>query len=236
MDIFGIPVINTLGYDDNYISKTIKRLESKINVIDDNTWICNYSLGDSGYPVTSLTQNKQSTHYSVHRLIYFMTNQELSPKQYLCHKDDNKLNVCTNNLFIGSARENAVDMAKKFRTHSSLTEANIHHIVYLYEICKWSRKEIGIKFNICETAIGRILIGKSYKHIKRKLFRINDYKTRTEFTGESNKNSKLTDTQVLEIRALHNAENISINALAKLYKVSWSTIFDIVNRNTWIHI
>jgi DNA-binding XRE family transcriptional regulator len=55
-------------------------------------------------------------------------------------------------------------------------------------------------------------------------------------TGELHSNSKLTESDVLEIRRLYATENYMQTALAKLYSVDKTTIWGIVNRVSWKHI
>lgn len=50
--------------------------------------------------------------------------------------------------------------------------------------------------------------------------------------GAKNGNSKLTQEQVLEIRA----SNLSSKKLSKIYKISKSAILQIKKRKTWLHI
>ena len=53
--------------------------------------------------------------------------------------------------------------------------------------------------------------------------------------GENSLSSKLTNSDVLEIRRLYN-EKISSIKLSKIFNVSKSNILSIVNRKTWKHI
>ena len=54
--------------------------------------------------------------------------------------------------------------------------------------------------------------------------------------GENNNYSKLTEKQVLAIRAEYKTGKITKSALARKYNVSLRTIHRIVIRNTWRHI
>ena len=55
-------------------------------------------------------------------------------------------------------------------------------------------------------------------------------------SGENHGQSKLTETQVLEIRARYEAGGIFQRELAKEYGVGYTTINYIVNRKNWKHI
>lgn len=54
--------------------------------------------------------------------------------------------------------------------------------------------------------------------------------------GEAAKNSKLTDQDVLTIRARHKAGGITAAALAKEYKVSIALMSFVINRQRWTHL
>ena len=54
--------------------------------------------------------------------------------------------------------------------------------------------------------------------------------------GEKHPNAQLTEAQVRAIRRLHNEKFWKITCIATAYKVSHSTIYDIVHNITWIHV
>lgn len=54
--------------------------------------------------------------------------------------------------------------------------------------------------------------------------------------GEQRADSRLTDSQVMEIRRLYSAGGISQHALAKMIGVAQTTISRVVNRQLWTHI
>lgn len=54
--------------------------------------------------------------------------------------------------------------------------------------------------------------------------------------GERHHQAKLTDDQVINIRAAYATGNTSLNKLAMQYDVSKRTILNIVHRTIWIHI
>ena len=51
--------------------------------------------------------------------------------------------------------------------------------------------------------------------------------------GEACNSSKLTEQQVLEIRAIN---NMSQSAIARMYGITQSNVFNIVSRKSWSHI
>ena len=54
--------------------------------------------------------------------------------------------------------------------------------------------------------------------------------------GETCAQSKLTEQDVLKIRALWDAGNISMRKIAKRYNMAYSQINSILHRKTWVHI
>jgi DNA-binding MarR family transcriptional regulator len=232
-NIFGVPIVNKLGLSDIYLQDMIEKLEGKIDVIDENTWLCKYST-TNGYPKITLCKNGKPSSHKIHRIIYQLTKVVLTSDICLCHNDDNKLNVHPDNLFEGSRIDNNNDKAEKFRTNSDLSEEDILHIVELYDIHKWTQKEIGEKFQISQVQVGRILRRECFKHVERKIFPGVVIKSRT-MVGSSHKNSKVSDEQVLEIRRLW-SEGVSKGELSRRYSLDRKTVSDMVERRTWKHI
>jgi len=58
----------------------------------------------------------------------------------------------------------------------------------------------------------------------------------TSTVGSKNGLSKLTEADVLQIRATYAAGGITQKTLAKQYRVSHTVIGDIINRKNWTHI
>ena len=63
--------------------------------------------------------------------------------------------------------------------------------------------------------------------------------------GETNRNSKLTENDVREMRALaadrdyqkeFKSSHEMYHAIGKVYKVHFTTVYNIVNRNSWKHV
>ena len=54
--------------------------------------------------------------------------------------------------------------------------------------------------------------------------------------GERNPNSKLTEKTVLEIRRLYESGKYRCSELAKMYKIGWTTVHEIVTNKRWSHL
>ena len=59
---------------------------------------------------------------------------------------------------------------------------------------------------------------------------------RARLKGMTNKNAKLTDAHVLEMRRIYELGEASTPMLGRMFDVSQATAFNIVARKTWTHI
>lgn len=77
-------------------------------------------------------------------------------KQYVCHKDDNRLNNCVDNLFIWTQKDNIIDCIRKWKlTQKKLSSIDLLCVRKLY----WSGekiKNISNFFNISPSHTVRI--------------------------------------------------------------------------------
>lgn len=86
------------------------------------------------------------------------------------------------------------------------------------------------KISLANSGVNNPMYGKKFsvKHIENQI--------KSAKRGESNKSSKLTDNDVIEIRDLHLNNKYSHRKLAELFSVSKANITSILNRNSWKHI
>lgn len=60
--------------------------------------------------------------------------------------------------------------------------------------------------------------------------------SKNPFLGIKNPKTKLTEQQIFEIRELRKTKSLSGKKLGKLFGVSDTNIYDIINHNTWKHL
>ena len=123
----------------------------------------------------SLSKYWNKKYFRINRLVWqvFLWLDISNSKVFVCHKDDNPLNNCVDNLFLGTHTDNMQDMIKKWRWvdnkwekhwKSKLTHNNILEIKILLK--QWIiQSEIAKIFNISRSVITNINIWKAWKHI-----------------------------------------------------------------------
>jgi hypothetical protein len=216
-------------------AKTIKPLSAKdqarfqLNVIiGENPTDCHdWKLGkiSRGYGVFWL-RGKQSR---ASRVAYTIAFGEIPDGMFVCHKCDNPSCVNPLHLFLGSTEENMSDMKSKGR---QMRGDNHYARTNPERLARGERH--GTKTHPEK-------IRKGDNHFSRtnpeKMARGEKHGSKTKpwkvAKGNKNGNSKLTESQVLEIRSMR---EISQSCLAKIYKVAVPTIGDILHRITWKHI
>lgn len=94
-----------------------------------------------------------------------------------------------------------------------------------------SNKEISIKYNISKYVISRISLGKTYTGVYVEGF----YPTKKDNLGENNSSSKLTEEDVIRIKAMIR-DGLSNHYISSLFNVKPNTISRIRNGKRWSHI
>ena len=74
-------------------------------------WEYRGTIEKRGYGVLEVDRRQ----WRAHRYMYVQTHGPVSDDLYICHKCDNRLCVNPDHLWLGSLRDNAIDMARKRR-------------------------------------------------------------------------------------------------------------------------
>lgn len=105
-----------------------------------------------------------------HRVSYILAHGEILNGMWVCHTCDNPICVNPKHLFLGTPQENSSDCCRKGRSawgernaHSKLNEKQVLKIMDLYKNGKRKQKEIGDMFNVTQTTVSGIVLGKSWK-------------------------------------------------------------------------
>jgi predicted XRE-type DNA-binding protein len=90
----------------------------------------------------------------------------------VCHKCDNRGCVNPDHLFAGTAKDNAIDMARKLRgnhgekaTFAKLNAKKVRRIRSLYATGKMTQQAIANKYGITQANVSFIVLKNSWAHV-----------------------------------------------------------------------
>lgn len=217
------------------IRKTLaERLYSKTRTMPNGCieWIG--AISSTGYGSILHSRGRRiSTHVAAWELKYGPV-----PKgKFVLHKCDNRPCINTDHLFLGTAKDNGEDMAKKRRSTwgerdpmAKLAESDIEAIKQLAGTM--SQRAIGEKFGVSDGNICMILGGKRWGHTNQ--LRVPVERVYWKHPGELCPTAKLKNEDVIEIRQLRG--QMTISELARKYAVTWHAIADILSGKNWKHL
>jgi len=205
---------------------------------------------NKGYPSVIL-YNETREVWRVHRLVALafvqLPENTLAENMDVDHVDNDKLNCVFTNLQwlthtdnTQKARDDGLMVYHKGSAHHAavLDETTVNEVRQL-AIDGVSYTMIGKYFGVCSGTTSSIIRRLNWKHVpEADSAGIDTLLNATESPiglGSSNKMSKLTETDVSEIR-IRLREGMSQGAVARLFKVSGTTISDIVLGKTWAHL
>lgn len=136
---------------------------------------------------------------------------------------------------------------------AKLTEQGVIKIRRLYNDTELSQEQLAKQFGITQRNIGCIVSGKSWGHVKEGIMTSEELERKTATArkknqgswtkennpsgfGEQNKGSKLTESNVIDIRKRYKKGNITLATLANEFGVNLSNIHYIIKRKSWAHI
>lgn len=134
-------------------------------------WIWDGKMNNYGYGVLRIGHRKENKYGLAHRLLYTETVGPIPEGMFLCHRCDHPWCVNPAHMFVGTPNDNMQDKTRKGRTPrgetsptSVLTEAQVREIRELYATGTVLQKDLAVRFNVSQTQISRITLGKRWKH------------------------------------------------------------------------
>lgn len=187
----------------------------------DECWEWQAARGYFGYGVFSI----RSRLLPAHRYAYELVHGAIPQGWQVCHVCDNPPCVNPSHLWLGTAKANAQDMARKGRdpmhTHPENVLRGDQHPARQHPECLARGDRHG-----SYTHPGQLPTGDAHwarrhpEKVKR---------------GEANNRAKMTDATVIEMRALH-SQGVGTTALAGRFGIHPYTTWAIVTRRTWKHV
>lgn len=99
-----------------------------------------------------------------HRVAWNLTYGTIPPGQCVCHRCDNPGCVNPNHFFLGTVKENSIDMCRKGRATRKLTDEQILSIRALYK-SGIDYKELSQQFNTGYANIRQIVTRRTWKYL-----------------------------------------------------------------------
>ena len=148
----------------------LKRFYAGLIKKDDGCWICsNAKRNTTGY--SKLVVNRKPFglfRISVHRLSYIIFKGPIKDGLFVCHVCDNRECCNPEHLFLGTASDNARDMALKQRSKAGETHANAKltedKVADIFRLSSsgMRQSEIASQFGITQAAVSLVVTGKTW--------------------------------------------------------------------------
>jgi len=156
-------LVNTCGnwkcYNpEHFVYKLKDKFWSHVDIkLKNECWNWKKSLDINGY-------GKFGAYKKAHRVAYKLTYGKIPKGKIVMHKCDNPACCNPHHLRLGTQQDNVTDMINKNRQckgenvqNSKLTKIKVDRIRKMYKSGKYSQQEIGTKFGITQSHIGRII-------------------------------------------------------------------------------
>jgi hypothetical protein len=194
---------------DRFMKKTEKQGDCLI-------WKAQISPNGYGY----FHLNKKNT--LAHRTSYFIFKGDIPKGMCVCHKCDVPSCVNPDHLFLGTHKDNSIDMSLKGRNGAKpkISKDEMDQVFKLYQNGE-KQREIAKKYNVSQKSI--------FRYVRKKI-------PSKSLRGEGNTNCKFSNQDILDIRKMYIPYKFSCQKIAKKYSVSISTIDKIIRRETWAHV
>lgn len=153
----------------------IARFWSKVKIgSPDQCWEWISGKSKDGYGQFSIGRKAENRNVRAHRVSWIIKNGNIPGDFFICHKCDNASCVNPSHLFLGTPKDNMVDMSKKGRTGISLGENHGISVLKDFEIIEIRNRiqngesdaSISRLYKVSPTNIRKIRIGKTWSWLK----------------------------------------------------------------------
>lgn len=204
----------------------------------DECWLWAGSRLNTGYGYFRVDHK----HYLAHRFSYEFYKESIPPGAEVCHHCDTPACYNPAHLFLGTHRENMADKVAKGRNvtpnltgaahpRTKLTSEQIIAIRESFVAQHVDIRTLARQNNVTKSTILAIVHGQRWSEVAGPIA-----PSTPDQDGSNNPASKLTEAQVIAIRAEYATGTIGSYKLASKYGVAKPTILRIIHRLTWTHI
>lgn len=215
-----------------------ERLRSKSRVLENG---CIEYLGKTLQRSGHVHIGYQRKPVLVHRLVWSLANGPIPDGLVVRHSCDNPPCINIDHLLLGTVADNNRDRDERGRHVALRGEDNGHHrwtaeqVLEIRRLCAAGvdQREIARRYNTKQGVISNIHRRKVWAHL------LDEHGAPPPFVppvGEESHSSKLTESDIHEIRRLLRLGNMSMSAIGRLFGVTGGNIAAIRRKQTWSHV
>lgn len=246
-------IYNETYYDENYLlnkdsleqAKNIAKSQCLLKISSTNSTHTTFSENDiinirNLYTIDGYSCNQISEIYNIHKattlsIIRLKTFKNISADYDLEFLKE----IAKNNLSIAGQKQGKLNRGEN-HGRAKYSDEMIIEILNEYSTGKYTQKELANKYNLIPRFICKIVNEKrkfaGFENVDfDKIYKITENIKKTIYNGSLNNAAKINENDVVQIR-LQNANGITATILAKIYKLSISSICNIINKKTWKHV
>lgn len=205
--------------------------------IDIGTQCWNWTSGIDAYGYGSIRISGKA--FKAHRLSYVLLSKpheitEIPSEMCICHRCDNRRCVNPDHLWVGTKSENTIDMLNKGRNIIGELAGNaiaangiVLEIREKYATGEFTIAMLSDEYGMSLKGVHSIIIGTTWAHIGGPIH------VTTKNNGEINKQSKLKESDIIEIRKLLRIGMMSHSEIGEMFSVGKSQISRISTGARW---